>query len=146
MGHSQPPMLLGAAAAQPLLPQGADVRLTQAIPSSYDDPAGAAALSCSLQPSFPLHFPFINSCLALLLISAAWNNVTFPTTLLFYLLSSPPPAAAFLPPPSAWKAIIHFFILFRLYLSDDTNNLLTTHAKKKKTRKFFLKLNTVKPT
>lgn len=57
MGHSQPPMILGAAAAQPLLPQGADVRLTEAIPSSYDDPAVPAALSCSLQPSFPITFP-----------------------------------------------------------------------------------------
>lgn len=132
MGHPQPLMLLGATAAQPLIPQGADKSLTEAIPSSYDDPAVPSALSCSSQPSFPLHFPFMNSCLAVLLIRAAWNNVTFPTTLLFYLLPSPPPAAAFLPPPPAWKATIYFFILFRLYFSDSTNNLLTSHAKKPK--------------
>lgn len=132
------------APGQSLIPQGADKRLTEAILSSYDDPAVPAALSCSSQPCFPLHFPFINSCLAVLLISAAWNNVTFPTTLLFYLQSTPPPAAAFLPPPPAWKAIIHFFILFRLYISDSTNNLFTNHARKKikkfpqkTTRKFF---------
>lgn len=122
-------------------PQGAGTWLRKAIPSSNDEPALLAVLSRSLLLSFPSHLLFINSCLAVLLISPAWNNVTFPSTLLFYFLSSPPPAAAFLPPPPAWKAIIHFFISSRLYFSDNINNLLLTHGKKK-----IRKLNTVKPT
>lgn len=123
-----------------LYPCGADTWLTEATPSPNDEPALPAALSHSLQLSFPLQLLFINSCLAVLLISAAWNNITFPSTLLFYLLSSPPPAAVFLPPPPAWKAILHSFILFRLHFSDNVNNLLITHAKKNKN------LKTVKPT
>lgn len=94
-GRPQPPMLLGAAAAQPLEPHGTDTGLTEATPSSNDEPVLPASLSRSFQLSFPLHLLFINRCLAVLLISATWNNVTFPSTLLFYLLSFPPPAAAF---------------------------------------------------